>query len=192
MAAKRPTPGKVHPRDRGPMLGEAELLPLARKVTQASQCPVVGGVAVMLHGGGQNTSDIDIYSADFWATHERLEAAGILWDAARHEHLIDGVAVHMVGDDSLGDPPHHISTIKGVRVIGLADLVRAKLTVGLSELRRSKDITHVIHLIERIPLRKDFAAKLPKHLRAPFKQLVDQVHGPRRTVIPTLRFWGLA
>jgi hypothetical protein len=174
------------------MRGEDELVPLARRVTQVTGCPVIGGVAVMLHGGGQNTSDIDIYSQDFWATHEKLEAAGILWDADRREHLIDGVAIHMVKDDSIGGEPRHVSTIKGVKVIGLADLIRAKLTVGLTEIRRSKDIAHVIHLIERIPLHKDFSPKLPKHLRAPFKQLVEQVHGPRRTVIPTLRFWGLA
>ncbi len=178
-----------HPRSRGKMLGEDDLLPLARRVTEVCGCPVVGGVAVMLHGGGQNTSDIDIYSTDFWATHEKLEAAGILWSAERHEHVIDGVAVHMVKDDSLGGPPKRISIIRGVKVIGLADLIRAKLTIGLTAVKRSKDIGHVIHLIERIPLRKDFAPKLPKDLRAPFKTLVEQVHEPRRTRMPTLEFW---
>ncbi len=168
------------------------MLPLARRVTQASGCPVVGGVAVMLHGGGQNTSDIDIYSPDFWATHEKLEAAGMLWDATRREHLIDGIAIHMVKDDSLGGPPKHLSTIKGVRVIGLADLVRAKLTVGFAEIKRSKELAHVVHLIERVALGKEFAAKLPKPLRTPFKQLVEQVRGPRRTTISTLKFYGLA
>jgi hypothetical protein len=171
------------------MRGEDESLPFARRITEVTGCPVVGGVAVMLHGGGQNTSDIDIYSTDFWATHEKLEAAGILWDADRREHRVDDIAVHMVKDDSLGGPPKRISTIKGVKVIGLADLIRAKLTIGLTEVKRSKDIGHVIHLIERIPLRKDFAAKLPKDLRAPFKTLVEQVHDPRRTPLPTLQFY---
>jgi len=161
-------------------------------VTSITGCPVIGGVAVMLHGGGQNTSDIDILSADLWLTHEKLEAAGCLWDATRREHSIDGVPVHMVNEDALGGPPKRISTIKGVKVIGLADLIRGKLSLGLSDIRRSRDVTHVIHLIERIPLGKDFAAKLPKELRAPFKMLVEQVRGPRRTVVPTLRIWGLA
>lgn len=188
--ARRPAkPRYTHPPSHGAALGVAELLPLARRVTQASGCPVVGGVAVMLHGGGRNTSDIDIYSTDFWATHQQLEAAGILWDSPRREHRVDGVAVHMVGDDSLGGPPKHVSTIDGVKVIGLADLIRGKLTVGLEELRRQKDLTHVIDLIEIIPLKKDFAAKLPARLRAPFKELVDQVHSPRRTTIATLQFW---
>jgi hypothetical protein len=149
-------------------------------------------VAVILHGWGRTAKDIDIYSEDFQATHERLVAAGIKWDAKRREHLIEGVPIHMVADDSLGGSPGRISTIRGVRVIGLADLIRGKLTVGLENINRAKDVVDVIELIREIPLKKDFALKLPKHLRAPFKQLVEQVHGPRRTVIPTLRFWGLA
>lgn len=177
-----------HPPSRGRPLGADALVPIAKRVTDASGCPVVGGVAVMLHGGGRNTSDIDIYSPDFWATHEKLEAAGILWDADRREHLIDGVAVHMVKEDSLGGPPKRVSVIDGVRVIGLADLVRAKLTVGLQHVRRSKDIAHVIDLIENVPLDTSFAAKLPPALRAPFKELVDQVHGPRRASIPPESF----
>lgn len=150
-------------------------------MSDATGCAIVGGVAVMLHGGGRHTYDIDIYSEDFWASHEKLVAAGITWDNDRREHLIDGVAVHMVKEDSLGGPPKRISTIRGIRVLSLADLIRAKLTVGLNEPRRAKDIAHVVDLIQRIPLGKDFAAKLPTKLRAPFKRLVDDVSGPRRT-----------
>lgn len=191
MASRKPDT-TTHPIARGKALGEDQLLPLARRITDATDCPVVGGVAVMLHGGVQNTSDIDIYTEDRWATHEKLEAAGFRWDSKRREHLIGEVAVHMVMADSLGAPPRRISTIKGVKVISLADLIRGKLTVGLANFRRSKDVVHVMELVQRIPLHKDFAAKLPTRLRAPFKQIVEQVHGPRRTTIPTLRFWGLA
>jgi hypothetical protein len=170
-------------------LGEEQVLRLAKRITDITDCPVVGGVAVILHGGGRATSDIDVYSADRWATHERLEAAGIRWDSDRREHLIEGVAVHMVPDDSLGGPPKRISTIKGVKVIGLADLIRGKLTVGLTAMKRSKDIAHVIDLIQRVPLKKDFAPKLPKHLRPAFKELVDDVHGKRHTPVPPTKFW---
>lgn len=186
---RKPDPTPTHPPSRGKPLGIDELLPLAQRVTDSTGCPVVGGVAVMLHGGGRNTSDIDIYSDNFWATHEKLEAVGIFWDKERREHLVDGVAIHMVGDDSLGGPPKKISTLKGVKVISLADLIRGKLTVGLEHVRRSKDIAHVLDLIERVPLKKDFAAKLPSKLRAPFKRLVDEVHEPRRTSIPPRRFY---
>ncbi|QYK47120.1 MAG: hypothetical protein KF838_10035 [Phycisphaeraceae bacterium] len=186
MASPRSKP--EHPRSRGKPLGEDQLLPLARRVSRAADSPIVGGVAVMLHGGGRNTSDIDVYSDDFWETHQRLEAAGIMWDASSREHRVDGVAVRMVGPESLGGPPKRASTIKGVSVIGLADLVRGKLIVGLKDIKRSKDIAHVIDLIEAVPLDKSFAAKLPTPLRAPFKTLVDQVHEPRRTSIPPAAF----
>lgn len=178
----------AHPPDRGPAPGEEVLVAMSKRVTDATGSPVVGGVAVILHGGGRSTYDIDIYSSDFWATHTLLEKAGIMWNAERREHMVDGVAVHMVDDESLGGSPKRISTIRGVKVISLADLVRAKLTVGLTELKRSKDITHVIDLIQRVPLKKDFAAKLPKHLRAAFKELVEQVHGTRRTSMTPQRF----
>lgn len=178
-----------HPPSRGKALGRDEAVALARKVTNATNAPVVGGIAVLLHGGSRATSDIGIYSSDFWETHKKLEAAGMLWDSDRREHVIENVAIHMDGDDSLGGPPKRVSTIDGVRVIGLADLVRGKLTVGLESIRRSKDITHVIDLIERVPLKRDFAAKLPTHLRKPFKLLVDEVHEPRRTAVPPKKFW---
>lgn len=158
-------------------------------MTEATGAPVVGGVAVALHGWRRFTGDIDIYSADFWATHEKLEAAGIRWDSDHREHVIDGVAVHMVGDDSLGGPPKRVSVIEGVRVIGVADLIRGKLTVGLEEIHRHKDVVDVLELIRIVPLKKDFAAKLPKALRGAFKELVEQVHGPRRAVIPPGEFW---
>lgn len=175
-----------HPPDRGPAPGDDFMVSIAKRVTAAADAPVVGGVAVILHGGGRSTYDVDIYSEDFWATHERLEAAGIMWDAARREHLLDGVAIHMVGQDSLGGPPAKISTIRGVKVISLADLIRAKLTVGLNVVNRHKDLAHVTDLITRIPLKKDFAAKLPTKLRAPFKDLVEQVHGSRGSPVPPL------
>lgn len=169
----------------------AGAISLARRVTEVTGRPVVGGIAVALHGYRRYTGDIDIYSDDFWETHERLEEAGMLWDSERREHVIDDVAIHMVGDDSLGGPPKRVSTIEGVRVIGLADLIRGKLTVGLSADRRAKDIADVLELIRIIPLKKDFAGRLPTKLRAPFKRLVDDVHGPRRTTRDRLRIWSM-
>jgi hypothetical protein len=173
----------------GMVPGFEKMLDLARRVTQATGCPVVGGIAAILHGTGRTTRDIDIFAADFRAAHEAMIAAGIPWNAKRREHLIDGVPVHMVADDSLGGPPKRISTIKGIKVIGLADLVRGKLTVGLEAMHRAKDIGDVVELIRAVPLKKDFAAKLPKHLRPAFKELVEQVHGKRHTYLPAATFW---
>lgn len=191
MTPNLPSPSDPHPRSTGDVPGTAEMLKRARRVTAAAKAPVVGGIAVVLHGWGRFTRDIDIYSDDFKATHALLETAGIRWNAARREHIVDGVPVHMVGPDSLGGPPKRTSTIRGVKVISLADLVRGKLTVGLESIDRARDVVDVIELIRAVPLGKDFAAKLPTALRAPFKELVDQVRGRRRTPMPTLRFWGL-
>lgn len=190
MSERGPKRSEEHPTSRGKALGESELLPLARRVTEATGCPMVGGVAVLLHGGGRTTRDLDIYTDDFWETHQRLEDAGFMWNSRQREHTVDGVAIHMVGEDSLGGAPRRLSTIKGVKVIGLADLVRGKLTVGLSTIARSKDIGDVLELIRCVPLGKDFAAKLPTKLRAAFKRLVDEVHGKRRTTTPTLKFFA--
>ena len=187
MPSRRSKPD--HPPSRRAAPEIERTLALAKKVTDVTGCPVVGGLAVALHGWPRYTGDIDIYSTDFWETHRKLEAAGYFWDKDHREHVIDSVAIHMVKDDSLGGPPKRISTIKGVKVIGLADLIRGKLTVGLEEVHRRKDILDVLELIRIIPLKKDFAAKLPKHLRAPFKELVDDIHGPRRTTVPPLKFW---
>ncbi len=160
---------------------------LAKRVTDATDCPVVGGVAVALHGWPRFTGDIDIYSTDFWLTHQKLENAGILWDSRAREHVVDGVAIRMVGVDSLGGPPTRISAIQGVKVIGLADLIRGKLTVGPKTIHRRKDVLDVLELIRVVPLKKDFAARLPRGLRPPFKELVEQVHGKRR--LSPIKFW---
>jgi hypothetical protein len=178
-----PNPGDPHPPSRGEVPGTEDMLALARRVTEATGCPVVGGLAVVLHGWGRYTRDIDIYSTDFKLAHTKLLAAGIEWNAKRREHVINGVPIHMVGEDSLGGPATRPSTIRGVKVIRLVDLIRGKLTVGLDNIDRGKDVVDVIELIRIIPLKKDFAARLPRHLQAPFQELVEQVHGPRRSTL---------
>lgn len=183
--ARKPTTKKP---EHSESLGAAELIPLARRVTRATGCPVVGGVAVLLHGGGRSTSDIDIFSGNLWETHQRLEAEGVLWSSQRREHLIDGVPVHLVSEEQLGGPPRRVSVVQGVSVFSLADIVRVKLTLGLESVKRSKDLAHVLDLIERVPLRKDFAARLPSRLRAPFRALVEEVHGGRGSPTPPARF----
>jgi len=179
MANSRSKPDSRHPRDTRPAPGEAELIAAAKRVTEATGAPVIGGVAVILHGGGRSTSDVDIVSDDLWTTHTQLEDAGILWDSKRREHSVDGIAVHLVPTEMLGEAGTKInrtSTLRGVKVVSLADLVRIKLASGLANAARAKDLAHVVDLIQRVPLTKAFAAKLPPHLRAPFKKLIDTVN----------------
>lgn len=91
--------------------------------------------------------------------------------------------------DSVGGPRCRRSAIQGIRVLNLADLLRANLNVGRFEISRAYGFARVTDLIEPIPLRKEFAAKFPAHPSMRFEQLVDQVHGQRRTSIPPGKFW---
>lgn len=165
------------------------LVQLAKRVTEATGCPVVGGMATMLHGGGLFASDIDIYSTDRWATHERLESAGFIWHADSREHLIDATPIHMVPESLLGGPPEHFIAIEGVAVISLADLIRIKLSIGLERIGHAKHIAHVLDLIQHRNLRADFGKRLPTRLRPAFLKLVNVVHAPRRSSISPFEFW---
>ena len=76
---------------------------------------------------------------------------------------------------TLGPASSDSATIRKLFEAG-ADLFRIKLASGLANAARAKDLAHVVDLIQRVPLTKAFAAKLPPHLRAPFKKLIDTVN----------------
>ncbi len=189
MRYRGPQPGDPHPPSRGEVPGTDALLKLAKRVTSIAGCAVVGGVAVVLHGYGRFAGDIDIYTDDYNETHQYRLDAGFAWSSRRREHTIDGTPIHLVGPDIFGEAPARTSTIRGVKVISLRDLIRAKLVSGLKSLTRAQDVADVVELVRVIPLDKSFAAKLPTSLRAPFKEIVEQVHGPRRTKIAPMQFW---
>jgi hypothetical protein len=151
------------------------ILDLARRLKETVDAPVVGGIAVHLHGVPRATIDLDFYAADRKATVEQLEAAGARWDAARREHVLDHVAIHTVTPQDAGVVIAKVSIIDGVRVVTLKDLVAIKLISGLKNRGRSKDLGDVEELIRCAGLDKRFAGKLPKDLRADFKAFVDAV-----------------
>jgi len=160
------------------MLGEgSKLLAVARRLGGVG--PVVGGVAVFLHGYRRTTEDIDVFTDDTARASAALEALGAVWDAVNREHVLDGVPVHLVTVEQTGDAPTHVSEIEGVRVVGLADLVRFKLRSGTSSVARAKDLADVVEMIRRVPLDKSFAGKLPADLRGEFKRLADAVAADR-------------
>ncbi len=159
----------------GLLSDDSELLKLARRVTGGTQAPVVGGIAVFLHGYRRTTAAIDLHTSHPAATSEGLRRLGAEWDAAKREFRLEGVPVHLVTDAQTGGPPHAILEIQGVRVVSLPDLIRFKLRSGLDRPARSQDIADVVELIRRVPLDTRFAARLPKEQRPAFKKLVDAV-----------------
>lgn len=159
--------------------GESRILAVAAKVSQETGAPVLGGVAVFLHGYRRTTDDVDVFAEDERAVAAALERLGGAWDPETRQHVLDGVPVHIVTATQTGSVPKNVSTIEGVNVVSLADLIRFKLQSGLDRVERSRDLADAVELIRRVPLDKSFAAKLPQDLRRPFKDLVDAVHGQR-------------
>lgn len=151
------------------------ILAVARKLKSRVDAPVLGGIAVYLHGGGRATVDLDLYAMDRAVTADQLVAAGARWNAQSGEHVLDGIRIHTVTPQEARHHVEHTSIIDGIRVVSLKDLVTIKLLCGMGNLGRSKDIGDVEDLIRNIPLDKRFAGKLPASLRATFKKLVDAV-----------------
>jgi hypothetical protein len=157
-----------------------KILDVARHLTASIDAPVLGGIAVILHGYPRTTIDLDLYTPDRVVTDAQLRAAGARWDAPRREHLLNDVRIHTVTPEDAGHVVEKSSVIRGVRVVSLKDLIAIKLRTGLRHVHRGKDIVDVQELIGRVPLDKNFAAKLPKDLRAEFKALVDVVRAGKK------------
>jgi len=153
----------------------SRILSLARKLKPLVEAPVLGGIALFLHGVARSTVDLDLYAADRRALSARLEAAGARWNPVQREHTLDGVPIHTVTPEEAGVRIERTSIIDGIRVVRLKDLIAMKLLSGLRNPGRSKDLGDVEELIRAVPLDKRFAAKLPASLRAEFKALVDAV-----------------
>jgi len=158
---------------------DPELLKLAGRVTDATGAPVLGGIAVFLHGYRRTTQDIDLYAQDPDRTRASLEAMGARWVPESREFVLEGVPIQLVTDRETGGPPEATEERQGVLVVSLADLVRTKLRAGLDDLNRARDVADVVELIRHVPLDKRFAARLPKEQRAAFEKLVEAVRAPR-------------
>jgi len=159
----------------------SRILDVARRLRDIVGAPVVGGVAVYLHGGERSTVELDLYTTDRRATAPQLESAGARWVSASREHVLDGVRIRTITPQEAGVTIERTSIIDRVRVVTLKDLVAIKLLCGLKVPGRSKDLGDVEDLIRFVPLDKRFAARLPKHVRSEFKTLVDAVRAGDRT-----------
>lgn len=157
-----------------------KILAAARYLTSKIDAPVLGGIAVVLHGHLRTTTDLDLYTPDRVVTDEQLRAAGAKWDVAHREHVYDDVRIHTVTPEDAGHVVARVSVIDGVRVVSLKDLIAIKMRTGLRHVHRGKDLVDVTELIARLKLDKSFVTKLPKDLRADFKRLVDAVRAGER------------
>jgi hypothetical protein len=166
----------------------SRILKLARRLRNLVDAPVIGGIAVYLHGGGRSTVDLDFYAADPKATASQLQAAGADWDKSGGQHVLDGIAIHLVTPVEAGVEIDRASVIDGIRVVTLADLIAIKLLCGLKTPGRSRDIGDAEDLIRSVPLDKRFAAKLPRAIRSEFKKLVDAVRAGSRSLPEDKRF----
>jgi predicted nucleotidyltransferase component of viral defense system len=156
------------------------IIAVARKLQTKVEAPVLGGIAVYLHGHQRATTDLDFYTADRTVTDEQLRDAGAIWDTGRREHVMEHVRIHTVTPEDAGHQVERVSQIDSVRVVSLKDLIAIKLICGLKNIHRGKDLVDVQELIRIVGLDKRFAGKLPKHLRADFKAMVDVVRAGER------------
>jgi predicted nucleotidyltransferase component of viral defense system len=161
---------------------DPHILSVARRLKDVVEAPVLGGIAVFLHGYERTTKDLDFYTPDRNVTDRQLREAGAVWDVKNREHVLDSVRIHTVTPADAGHEVRKTSIIQGVRVVSLADLIAIKLRCGLNNHGRSKDIGDVEELVRVTGLDKSFAPKLPKDLRQDFKDLIDRVrHGEKQS-----------
>jgi hypothetical protein len=148
---------------------------------------IVGGLAVFLHGYRRNTVDLDLLIRPEDATKLRsaLEADGFQWSAKDKEfRSASGVAVQFLiagesegpGQSATFPSPNdlkRVTTIEGLPVLSLAQLIQAKLACGLGNLRRThKDFADVVELIAIHHLDGSFARFLHKSVRKEFRELI--------------------
>ena len=154
----------------------SHLIEVARLAADITGSPVLGGVAVFLHGYRRTTEDVDLFVTDTDSAAKAIQAAGARWDETDRQHVLDGVPVHLVTEQQTGSAPRSTVVIQGVNVVALPDLIAFKLHSGLGRVERSKDLADVVELIRCIPLDKAFAPQLLARFRNDFKKLVEAVH----------------
>jgi len=154
------------------------VLDIARDVSRlmrAAGCPgvVIGGVAVVLHGHLRTTKDVDIFlNPPLKPLADLLTNNGFSFDRAGRAFVKQGVPVHLVSPEQVGPAPKETVEIEGVTTVALPDLIGMKLRSGSSNLLRAQDLADVIGLIRHHRLTGEFARRLDKTLRAPFRKLV--------------------
>lgn len=167
--------------------GSGPLLDAAREVSRTLRAagvvaPVIGGIAVVLHGHWRSTRDIDLLVAPpLEPAAEVLEALGFKRDAARREFVRTGLPVHLVRPEQAGPTSGDLAELEGIVTVPLVDLIAMKLRSGEKNLLRAQDTADVIGLIRSHHLTGEFARHLGKALRPTFRKLLRAIQQERNS-----------
>ncbi len=101
-----------------------------------------------------------------------LQADGASLDPANREFLVNDVPVHLVTLEQTGFAPMQLIEIEQIRTVSLADLISLKLKSGTGNIRRTRDISDVIGLVEANRLTDKFTPQVAKPFRAAFEELL--------------------
>ena len=153
---------------------------------------IVGGVAVCLHGYRRNTVDLDLLvrPEDQSRIRAALKTEGFKWSSKEKQFQSSSeVAVQCViageseGADQEAKFPSPadakcVTTIEGLPVLSLPQLIQSKIACGLGDMRRThKDFADVVELIVIHGLDPSFARLLHKSVRKEFRELVRRARG---------------
>lgn len=150
---------------------------------------VVGGMALNAHGFQRATTDVDLLvnAEGLAAIHRELDGLGYVPPFAGSKHLKDaatGVRVEFVisgqfpGDGkpkpvAFPEPTDVAIRLRGRKVVDLPTLLDLKLSSGMTNPGRAKDIGDAQELIRVLKLPREFAAKLNPFVRAKYEELWD-------------------
>lgn len=165
--------------------GKGALLELAREVTQLMRdggvhAPVIGGVAVVLHGYVRTTADVDLFTDDLPRVAQILKDGGFRFQRARREFIRDQIPIHLVTEQETGFLPQKLVLSEGIEAVSLPDLMNMKLRSGLANPLRAIDLADVIGLIRNRRLTTSFASQLSKDLRKDYRKLANAVWREKR------------
>jgi hypothetical protein len=148
---------------------------------------VAGGVALVAHGYGETTLDIEILVTPegLQNIHQQLEGFGYIAPFKGSKQLRDadtGVRIEFLvtgqfpGDGkpkpaAFPDPAAVAVNIDGINYLRLEKLIELKLASGMTNPGRLKDLADGQELIRNLKLDETFESKLDSYVRKKFSEL---------------------
>ncbi len=153
---------------------------------------IAGGMALDAHGFRRLTVDVDILVTreGLKLIHEKLDGLGYLPPFEKSKNLRDtehGVRIEFLiagefpGDGkpkpvAFPDPAKVAVEIDGAHYLGLPTLIELKITSGMTNAGRLKDLGDVQELIRALNLPADFGGQLNPYVRDKYTELWTGVH----------------